>query len=193
MGDADRVCAGQHQLLRQAEGRGLRRAVAEAPRVGQHRGVEAGGHLRRHRGPGGLHQPVHQFAHARGLAVDPIQVGKLTPGGVVIDIDQEKPLQAEQPRPLQPIALQQDGGVIGALDASARSYLLGPRQRPVDLRNPLRRHHVGVLAQLFQQHSHGQHRAHRIAVGPRVRTDQEPLAPAQSSRIASIRADGQRA
>ena len=52
-------------------------------------------------------------------------------------------------------------------------------QSAVHCRNPVGCHHVHALAHLLQQHAHGEHAAHRIAVRPRVRTHKEPLAFAQ--------------
>jgi hypothetical protein len=57
---------------------------------------------------------------------------------------------------------------------------LRTRQPAIDVRNPVGRYQVCALAHLLDQHPHGQHGAHRIAVGARMGADQEALAVAES-------------
>ena len=105
------------QFPRQGEGGGAHRAVEETAGIGEQRGVEAGGHLRRDGAAGGLDKPVDQLADAGGLAIDPVEMTPRAAAGVVIDVDDRESFEAAQPRALQAVAFQQNGRVVGAVDA----------------------------------------------------------------------------
>src|ERR1039458_4320826 len=62
-----------------------------------------------------------------------------------------------------------DGDAVGSMIAIG--MLLEQMGKHVDL--------VTVLAHLLEQHSNGYHAAYRIAVGPGMRADLEPLTPAE--------------
>src|ERR1035441_829258 len=65
---------------------------------------------------------------------------------MVIDVDLEELLQAAQPGAFQPVALQQNYGVVGAVDALGGTNAVRARKRAMDLRNPLRRRRSTVAA-----------------------------------------------
>ena len=170
------------------------RAVAESAGIGEHGGVEAGGHLGRDGGARGFDQPVDELADAGGAAVDPVQVAPGVAGGVVVDIDDEKPVEAAQAGASQAVALQQNGGVVGAVNAQGGADGIGVGQGAVDGGNAVGGDQIGALAHLLEQHAHGQDAAHGIAVGMGVGADEERSPSRRTLRMASTGSagDGQR-
>ena len=121
---------------------------------------------------------MNHLSHAGGTAVDPVDVAEVAPRGVVIDIDVEERFQPAQPGALQPVAFEQDHRVVRSVDAHRGANRVGAGQTAVDGRDSVGGNQVGALAHLLQQHARGQHGAHRVAVGTRMRAHQEPLAAA---------------
>ena len=97
----------------------------------------------------------------------------------MIDVDEEKRLQAAQPGAIEAVALQQNRGVIGAVNAHDATDGLSAGQGAVSGGNAIGGDQVGALAHGFQQHAHSQHGAHSVAVRTRVGADQEALAAAE--------------
>ena len=95
---------------------------------------------------GGLDEPVYQLAHAGGIAIDPVELGKGAAGGVMIDVDEEKRLQAAQPGAIQAVALQQNRGVIGAVNAHDAADGISAGQGAVSEGNAIGGDQVGALA-----------------------------------------------
>ena len=98
--------------------------------------------------------------------------------GMVIDVDDEEPLQAGDAGARQVAALHDDDGrVVAGLDVDAIGDL---DVRHAGKLHQRRRRRVGVddrhlLAERAQRIGGGQLRADRVAVGTRVRGDDEPL------------------
>src|SRR6185437_6392799 len=96
--DGDGVGACKHQFARQLKGGSTGGTVAEAARIGEHRGVETRGHLGGDRGSGGAHEAVDKLADAGRGAIDPIEAGVGTAAGMVVNVDKEERVETVNPR-----------------------------------------------------------------------------------------------
>jgi hypothetical protein len=106
LSDADGIGPGEDQVAREGECGGAEGAVVEAARVGKEGRVEAGGHLGSNDGAGCLDKTMHEFANANGLMVNPVEIGPVGAGDVVIDVDKEVLVEAAKAGAPDAIALE---------------------------------------------------------------------------------------
>ena len=127
----------------------------------------------------------HHLAARRRRRVEPVHGAVAGVAQVMIDVDDAVALETGDAGPRQVAALQHEAGVVVALGArgdldeiDARECREGDRRR------------IGVddahrLAERAKREGHRHLRADRIAVGTRVRGEQEPRPRSTSSRIAA--------
>ena len=95
---------------------------------------------------------------------------------MVIDVDDREALKAAQAGALVAVAFEQNGGVIGTVDAEGGANGVGAGQLAVGGGNAVGGDQVGALAQLLQEHAHGQNASDGVPVGAGVGADQKPFA-----------------
>ena len=95
----------------------------------------------------------------------------------MINVDEEVAFQAVQARALNGIAFQDDGGFVLAVHARRLQHAVGKGQRAVDDGHAVVQHGLGSFAHLAQDSAKGEHGTHRVAIGARVRGQQELAAP----------------
>ncbi len=122
---------------------------------------------------------MDQFADAGCVSVDPVDVREPLSGRVMVDIDLEERFEPTQAGTLQAVAFKKNDSIVRTMHAQGVADAVGPGKLSINRRNAVCRYHVSPLAHLFKEHADGQHGTHRVAVGPGVRADQEPLALAE--------------
>ena len=88
----------------------------------------------------------------------------------------EAAFEAHEPRALDTVAFKQDDGVIVAFDVRDLANGTGAGKSLVDERNAVAGDHVGLLAELFEDHAASEDRPDRVAIGPGMRGNQKALA-----------------
>lgn len=177
--DAHRIGAGGDQFAGQLKGGSAERTVGEAAGIGEHGGVEAGGHLRGDGCAGGAHQPVDHLAYAGSLAIDPVEVGVAAAAEVVIDVDEVIGIQAVEAGALQAVALEQDDRVVGYGDFLHGADSQRAGKAAIEQGDMIGSDHVGLFAHLLEEHGEGQHAAQSVAIGAGVGAEQEAPPAAQ--------------
>ncbi len=122
---------------------------------------------------------MDQFADANGLMVDPIEIGVVAAGEMVINVDEKVLIEASKTGALRPIALEEDGGVIGFANAKCEGDRVCLRQAAIDDGEVIGSDQIGVLAKLAEEHTHGQHAANGVSIWSFMRADEKALALAQ--------------
>jgi hypothetical protein len=113
--------------------------------------------------------------------INPVEVAPVRAGDVVIDVDGEVPVEAAKSCALDAVALEENYGIVMAADAEGEGDRVGLWQVAIDDGEAIRGDQVDVLAELAEEHSHGQHAAYGVAIGPRMRADEETLALAEDT------------
>jgi hypothetical protein len=186
-GHRRRVHAGFGRPAAQLEGPGGDVRVAEPARVGEHGQVEVRGDLRRERDAEGVDQVGHHLA-ARGRAVvEPVQDAVIGVAGVVVDVDRPVASQAGHARAGEVAALHHEQEVEVALDRRGHLHAVGAREHPELGRGGIAVHDAARLAERVERERERELRPDRVAVGARVRRDQEAL-PAPHL-VADVRED----
>ena len=115
-------------------------------------------------------QPINHFAGSHGLGIDPIHMRERATAQVMIDADQEFPLQSIQPGTLNAVAFQDDGRFVVAINTIGLDDFFGKRKQLVNARHGIAQHDLGLFAQATQNLPAGERRADCVTVWTRVRS-----------------------
>ena len=94
---------------------------------------------------------------------------------MMIDADEEPRFQTFEARPLDAVALQDDGRFVVSVDAVGLQDAIGEGQRLVDTRHRIMQHDIGLLAEAAKNLAAGECGPDRVAVGSGVRGEHEAV------------------
>src|SRR5581483_1666211 len=169
------ISSRQNQLARQRERALIGPLKHEGTGISHQRCVQAGGNL-----GGKLHsrftsQTKNHLGGRRSMKNNTVDMRERTAADMVIDADQEMTFQAFEPRAVDAVTLENNGGLVAAGDAVSLHDLIGKWKRAVDARNAVVQHDIGVLAHGAQTLAASQRGTDRVAVRAGVRGQHEAL------------------
>jgi hypothetical protein len=92
---------------------------------------------------------------------------------VVVDVDDELPLQIDEAGPRDVRALDDEDGVVLPVDAGRDAHELGAGEPLVGVRDGVAHDDLDLLVERAQQPKESERRAEAVAVGADVRRDRE--------------------
>jgi len=107
-----RVGSGQHKIARYGEGMLVGAFEHKRPRIGHERGVEAGGNVTIDGNAGQARKVEYELGGGHHRRVDPVDVGKIAPAYVVVDVNKETFIETIEKRAPGAVAFQQDHAIV---------------------------------------------------------------------------------
>src|ERR1700722_16225277 len=168
------IGSGEHEFACNRESVLVSACKHERAGVDHERGVEAGGNIAIDRNARPAGKAVNQLSGSHYAGVDPVDVSKITPCGVVIDINEKTSFQAFETSAPYAVTLQHDDGIIRRHRVSM-NRAVRKRKVLVNARNAVVHHDIGLFTHDPQNLTESQSRADSIPVGPGVRGHDEAL------------------
>ena len=189
-GDEHRVDARFERLSTDVEGaRGDARIVKRSG-VGQDGEIDVRGDVDRQLDAERADEVEHHLAAGCRRGVEPVQLAIPGVAGMMVDVDDEEPIEARDAGPRQIAAFHDDRGVEVAFDVVGNLDLGHAPERHQRRRRRVAVDDMDVLAERAQRVSHGELGADRVAVGSRVRRQDET--PPGNDRIGHLSEFGRR-
>ena len=141
-----RISAGKYKFPRQRESVLASALKHERTCIREHRGVEASGDHWGNCDSCFPSQAVDHFRSGNRLRVNPIDVSKLSPTQVMINVDEKLLLQPLQPGALDAVTFQDDGSIVISVHPIRFHHGIGKGQRLVDAWNTVVQNNIGVFA-----------------------------------------------
>ena len=167
-GDRCRVDAGLGRASAHLEGARRDVRVAERTRIREDREVDVDGDLAAQRDAEGIHEFEHQLPAGRRRLIEPVDRAVARVAEVVIDVDDDVPVESCDAGPGEIAALQHERRVELAVHGVGDLDVRRAGKREVRRRHRIVVDEAHVLAQAAQRPGEGELRANRVAVGTRV-------------------------
>ncbi len=167
------VGAGEHEFARDRKCVFVGAFKHEGAGVGHERSVKAGGNVAIHGDAGETREAVDEFGGGHDGGIDPVDVGEVAAGGVMIDVDEEAIFETLKQGALNAIAFQQYDGIVYG-DGIGVNDAIGKGKGVVDTRDAIVHDDLGLFAHEAKDLAEGECGADAVSVGAGVRGHHEP-------------------
>ena len=170
---AHRIHTGFERLSADLERARRNARIVKRSGVGQDPHVDMGGDLQRERHAERLHEVEHHLGAGRRGGVEPVHLPVSRVARMVIDVDDEEPLEPGDAGPTKVAALHDDRPIEIIRDAVGELDLRDPRKGLHGVGRRILVDDANFLAERPKGIRHGQLRPNRVAVGPGMRGNEE--------------------